>query len=99
SWDMMDLQSGTNCPNSLGMSDSRPTSFRSVIERWSSREAMASDIGARASAVSKWWQRDCVPAEWWSRILATETARAAGVTADALTTLAARERADDGARR
>lgn len=51
---------------------------------------MASDIGARGSAVRKWWQRDNVPSEWWQAILATDTAKASGLTADVLTTLAAR---------
>ena len=70
---------------------SQIASFRSLIELWGSREAMASDIGARASAVSKWWQRDSVPAEWWSVILATPEAALAGVDADCLTMLAARQ--------
>lgn len=76
-------------PNNLGMADS--TSFRSVIELWSSKEAMAADLGARANNVSKWWQRDSIPAEWWSAILATEIARTAGLTADLFTELAKRE--------
>lgn len=67
------------------------TSFRSIIDLWSSREDMAAETGAGASAVSKWWQRDSVPAEWWSAILATERAAGNGVTAELLTALAARE--------
>ena len=67
------------------------SSFRAVIELWPSREAMASDIGAGASTVSKWWQLDSVPAEWWSAILATQTAFGKGITAELLTALAARE--------
>jgi len=66
-------------------------SFRTVIELWVSREAMASDIGARASAVSKWWQRDNIPSEWWTRVLAAETAKTGGVTADLLARLAAKQ--------
>jgi hypothetical protein len=66
-------------------------SFRLVIELWSSREAMALEIGARAPAVSKWWQRDNIPSEWWSRVLSTDRAKTAGVTSDLLTRLAARE--------
>jgi hypothetical protein len=65
--------------------------FKSIIELWPSREAMAADIGTGASTVSKWWQRDSVPAEWWSAVLATEKATANLVTAELLTTLAARE--------
>ena len=68
------------------------TSFQKIIELWPSREAMASDIpGAGAWTVSKWWQRDAIPAEWWSALLSTETAVSGGVTADLLTALAARE--------
>lgn len=69
------------------------TSFRAVIELWPSREALASDIGAGASAVSKWWQRDVIPAERWAAILATGIANDNGVTAEKLTALAAREEA------
>lgn len=69
---------------------SQITSFRALIELWETREAMASDISAKASAVSKWWQRDSVPAEWWSPILATEVAFKSKVRADTLIELAAR---------
>ncbi len=78
----------TDCPKAWIMS--APTSFRSVIELWPSREGMASDIGAGASAVSKWWQRDSIPAEWWAPILATERAVQAGITALMMTVWAAR---------
>lgn len=75
------------------------TSFRAVVELWGPKDAsgariaMASDIGGDATAgmVAKWWQRDFIPPEWWSAILATEKASAAGITADFLTRLAARE--------
>ena len=75
------------------------SSFRDVVELWGpkdasgSRIAMASDIGGAATAgmVAKWWQRNWIPPEWWSSILATEKAGAAGITADLLTGLAARE--------
>jgi hypothetical protein len=84
---------GTDCPNIPAMSDL--TSFRSIIELWDSRDAMAADVGAGGwSVVSKWWQRDNIPAEWWSAVLATEKAVAAGVSADLLTRLAAREVAE-----
>lgn len=55
---------------------------------------MAADIDVRAPAVSKWWQRDSIPAERWSAILSTSVARDAGVTSDNLTGLAAREAAE-----
>lgn len=75
------------------------TSFRDVVELWGPKDAqgariaMASDIGGTATAgmVAKWWQRNFIPPEWWSVVLSTEKAVAAGVTADLLTRLAARE--------
>lgn len=84
----MTLPFKTDCLKQFGMSDL--TTFRSVIELWPSRDAMASDIGAGASAVSKWWQRDNIPVEWWSPILATERAVHAGISALMMTTWAAR---------
>ncbi len=73
------------------------TSFRAIIELWGPKDAhgarlaMGSEIGASAGTVTKWWQRDWIPPEYWSSILATEKARGAGVTADLMTSLAARE--------
>jgi hypothetical protein len=66
------------------------SSFRALIELWPSREGLAAEIGAKSSAVSKWWQRDSVPAEWWAPILATDTAIKSRVKAEALIDLAAR---------
>ena len=65
--------------------------FRSIIELWPSREAMAADVGAGLWAVRKWLTRNSIPSEWWSAVLATEVAARAGVTAEILTALAARE--------
>jgi hypothetical protein len=75
---------------------SQITSFRSVIELWGAKDAhgarlaLASEIGASAGMVTKWWQRDWIPAEWWSQILLTEKAQAADVSAELLTALASR---------
>jgi len=76
------------------------SSFRSIIELWGPKDAhgarlaMASEIGGSAGMVTKWWQRDWIPPEYWSSILATEKAREAGVTADLLTRFAARDVAE-----
>lgn len=72
------------------------TSFRTIIKLWGAdRIALASELpGATATQVSKWWQRDSIPAEWWSALLGTEKAMAAGVSADLLARLAAREVAE-----
>jgi len=72
------------------------TSFREIIELWGtshgSRIAMAADLpGATSTQVTKWWQRDSIPAEWWQSLLATDRAASSGVTAGLLTELAARE--------
>jgi hypothetical protein len=88
----MALIFGTDCPIKLGMSDL--DSFRSIIELWDSREAMASDVGAGNWAVIKWWKRDNIPSEWWVRVLSTGRAKSAGVTSDLLAELAARESAE-----
>jgi hypothetical protein len=81
----------TNCPKTGGMTDL--TSFRSIIELWGpSRLELASEFdGVSATQVSKWFQRDSIPAEYWSSLLDTSRARDNGVTADLLTRLAARE--------
>lgn len=70
-------------------------SFREVIELWSTREDLAADVGAGAWAVSKWWQRNFIPADWWASVLSTEKAKNSGITAEVLTALAARENADE----
>lgn len=76
------------------------SSFRDVIELWGPKDAhgarlaLGSEIGAPAGVVTKWWQRDWIPSKYWSPILSTEKARSAGVTADLLTRLAAREVAE-----
>jgi len=75
---------------------SQITSFRSVVELWGSKDAhgarlaMASEIGASAGMVTKWWQRNWIPPEWWSSILQTEKARSAELSADLLASFAAR---------
>lgn len=81
------------------MTETGPSSFRAIIELWPSREAMASDLReidpeASAASVSKWWQRDNIPSDWWFAVLRTGKAAAAGVSSDVLTRLAAREPAE-----
>jgi hypothetical protein len=92
SWDNAALISGTDSPIVMSMADL--TSFRSIIDLWESRDAMAADVGAGAWAVRKWVKRDNIPSDWWSAVLATDKAREAGVTSDLMTRLAAREIAE-----
>jgi hypothetical protein len=90
----------TDCPKTGGMTDLHALdSFRQIIELWGtshgSRIALAAELpNVSATQVSKWFQRDNIPAEYWSGLLATERARDAGLTADLLTALAAREPAE-----
>lgn len=72
------------------MTDSLET-FRTVIDLWDSRDALASDVGARDRAVSKWWQRDSIPSAWWTRVLATEKAKSAGLSAELFMQLASKQ--------
>lgn len=66
-------------------------SFRSIIELWPTREAMAADLGdgADAGLMSKWWQRNKIPDKWWARVVSTDRAKSEAVTLDMLARLAA----------
>jgi hypothetical protein len=68
---------------------SAPSSFKSIIELWPTREAMAAALGENSGLISKWWQRDKIPAERWADILALPTVVDAGFTAEHLMRLAA----------
>ena len=69
---------------------SAPLSFKSIIELWPTREAMAAALGEDSRLISKWWQRDRIPAERWEHILALSTVVDAGLTAEHLIRLAGR---------
>ncbi len=90
----MPLQIGTSRPNNWDMtdSDSPITSFRAVISLWPSRELMASDLDCGGSStVRKWWQRNNIPSDWWTRVLATDRAKDVGLSADLFARLAAKQ--------
>lgn len=70
------------------------SSFREVVGLWDTPDALAAEIGAGVAAARKWPQRNAIPAEWWLPILRTETAQKAGLTAEVLALLAAREPAE-----
>jgi len=75
----------------IAMLDAPQTSFRSIIDLWPSVDAMADEIGASAMAVRKWWQRNRIPAEWWSAVLSAPRVKKAHITtAELLAALAAR---------
>lgn len=66
------------------------SSFKEVIELWPSKQLCASETGASLLQVRKWHFRNSIPADWWQALLATDTAREGGLTAEALANLAAR---------
>lgn len=68
-------------------------SIRSLLALWPSQEVLAADIGASVSAVRKWAQRESVPSEYWSGLVAAALGRnISGVTLDVLAALHARPR-------
>ena len=66
------------------------SSFRALIEL--SGNPRGDGVRYRSHSVRclKWWQRDSVPAEWWSPVLATDVAFKSKVKAETLIKLAAR---------
>ena len=67
--------------------------FRDVIELWPTRVALADDIGLDQRAISKWWQRDSIAAEWWGPVSRLPPAQEAGVTVMTLAEIYARSKA------
>jgi len=51
-----------------------------IIEKWSTREELAQDIGARSGTVRAWHMRERIPVVWWMRIIAASKKRRFGVT-------------------
>lgn len=67
----------------------KPSSFREVVELWGKRETMAEDLGVPSNLVSKWWQRDRIPAGWWPLVVASPIAKVSGVSLALLADFAA----------
>lgn len=65
-------------------------SFRAVVELWDKRETLAAELGEDSRLISKWWQRDKIPADRWAALLELPKAKERGVTADLLAALARR---------
>ncbi len=64
--------------------------FKDVIGRWPSPDALAAEIGAKPETVRKWRQRNSIPAEWWTRMIEAARERGDTLTADELADMAAR---------
>lgn len=70
----------------------RMETFQDVIDLWPSRAALALDVDATPAQVSKWWQRDSVPGEWWAPIVLAARRRGHKISANQLAQIAARDR-------
>jgi hypothetical protein len=55
-----------------------------IIALWSSHEALAKDVGAKAPAVRKWQQRGRIPSGYWPKIVKTKTAEEHGIKTEDL---------------
>ena len=54
---------------------------------------MADDLKCNHWAVAKWWQRDSIPPEWWTEVVAAaHRAGHTAVTVDLLAAIAAGKR-------
>lgn len=57
-------------------------------------ETLAADVGASATAVRKWWQRNTIPGEWFAEVRdAANRRQIDGVTVDLMAELARRRAA------
>lgn len=60
--------------------------FRSIIDRWPTIAAFASEVGEKYPTVAAWRQRDSIPPRRWGAVVAAAQAR--GMTDVTLETLA-----------
>lgn len=69
-------------------------SFRDVIAKWPSLEALAEDTGAKLVAVLQWRVRGNVPPRYWAALLrGAQTRKIEGLSLDSLDKLLAAQRA------
>lgn len=61
-------------------------SIAEIVALWTSPEALANSIGAKADTVRKWRARGSIPIRWWPQIVSA--ARRAGIKGVSLETLA-----------
>lgn len=68
--------------------------FRAVIDLWPSCAEFARDIDAPYNTAAAWYGRNSIPPEHWAAIIvAAERRGFEGVTAEALTAIAANRKA------
>jgi hypothetical protein len=64
-------------------------SFRDLILRWPSAEALAGDLGLLGVTVRQWGARNSIPPAYWPGVIASAAARGIpGVTLEAMARLA-----------
>ena len=67
--------------------------FRDVIELWAKRIDFARAVNVSPVRASAWWQRDSIPPEWWTEVVAAaHRAGHASVTINLLASIAAGKR-------
>jgi hypothetical protein len=69
-------------------------SFRQIIDRWPSPDALAGRIGAKTETVRKWRQRNSIPAEWWKSVIGAARERDDNLTAHEMAEIAANSHED-----
>ena len=62
--------------------------FSEVVERWPTRQDLASDCKVELEAVRKWQERGRIPAYAWRRLLRAADKRSINVSVDDLLRLA-----------
>ena len=66
--------------------------FRGTVRLWPSAASLAADLGVSIEAVWKWTQRDSIPSDQWTALIAAAAARGIeGVSAEALAAAASRK--------
>lgn len=58
--------------------------FRGLINKWPLRTALAEEMRVSQSVVSRWYERNSIPANYWSELLKHACARKIKLTADDL---------------
>lgn len=64
--------------------------FKEILKRWPSAQALATDIGEPYLTVRQWIVRDRIPSRVWPKVVAAADARGFDVTLELLADLNAR---------
>ena len=70
--------------------------FKEVIKQWPNYDALASDLGVSYATVTKWYERQNIPAEYWIALIGAARARRyRGITAQKLAELSVSDSHDE----